>query len=231
MGFRPRPWPTAIAVVGIAILIGLGTWQLHRKVWKETLLATIAARTEAPPVPLPAKIAAPATWTFRRVTAAGRFDNDHAFWLYGRTQDGKAGIHLLVPMVREGAPTVLVDRGFVPFADGSNLAPFAKIDGPTEVEGVARTPEPGGVFTPASRPDDNIWYAVDPAAMGARIGAALMPVYVAAVPSGGAGWPAGTGGTESLGIRNEHLNYAIFWYSMAAALAVIYVLSSRSRRA
>ena len=42
MAFRPRPWPTAIAVVGVAILLSLGTWQLHRKAWKEELLATIA---------------------------------------------------------------------------------------------------------------------------------------------------------------------------------------------
>ena len=229
MAFRPRPWPTAIAVVGVAILISLGTWQLHRKAWKEELLATIAARSDAAPVVLPTGIDDPAGWSFRRVRAAGRFDNAHALWLYGRTSEGKAGIHLLVPLVRAGEPAVLVDRGFVPFAQGNQLEHFDTADGLTELEGIVRLPESGGWFTPSSRPDDNIWYRVDPGVMGAKLGIQLLPVYIAAVPSGEPGWPAGTGGTERTGIRNEHLNYAIFWYTMAAALAVIYLLSSRSR--
>lgn len=229
--FRPRPWPTAIAITLLAVLIGLGTWQLHRRVWKVELLATIAARTQADPVPLPTDIADPAAWAFRRVRLAGRFDNDHALWLYGRTYEGKAGIHLLVPFLRAEGPAVLVDRGFIPFEQGSRLAGFATIDGPTELDGVVRLPEPDGWFIPASRPQDNLWYAVDPASMGHQAGLDLLPVYVAARPSSSDGWPVGTGGTEALGIRNEHLNYAIFWYTMAAALAVIYVLSSRSRRA
>jgi len=230
LSFRPRPWPTAIALVLLSILVGLGTWQLHRRAWKTELLATIAARSAAAPVPLPAEIADPAAWTFRRVSVAGRFANDHALWLYGRTYDGKAGVHLLVPLLRADGPAVLVDRGFVPFDQGSRLAQFATTDGPAEIDGVVRTPESGGLFTPASRPADNLWYAVDPVAMGRQVGLDLMPVYVAARGSGSPGWPAGTGGSEGTGIRNEHLNYAIFWYMMAAVLVVIYVLSSRGRR-
>jgi cytochrome oxidase assembly protein ShyY1 len=65
--------------------------------------------------------------------------------------------------------------------------------------------------------------------MSRVMGVALAPVYVAARPDAGTGWPRGTGGTEPLGIRNEHLNYAIFWFCLATALAVIYVLSSTSR--
>ncbi|HLG86062.1 MAG TPA: SURF1 family protein [Alphaproteobacteria bacterium] len=229
MAFRPRPWPTAIAVIGVAILISLGTWQLHRKAWKEELLAAIAARSDAAPVPLPAKIDDPGQWSFRRVRVDGRFDNAHALWLYGRTRDGKAGIHLLVPLLREDEPAVLIDRGFVPFAEGNRLERFASTDASVEIEGIVRLPESGGWFTPADRPDDNIWYRVQPDAMGAKLGLQLLPVYVAAAPSEEPGWPAGTGGTERAGIRNEHLNYAIFWYTMAAALAVIYLLSSWSR--
>jgi surfeit locus 1 family protein len=213
----------------LVILLGLGTWQLHRRVWKTELLATIAARTDAEAVALPAAIDDPAAWSFRRVRASGRFANDKALWLYGRTYDGKAGVHLIVPLLRDDGPAVLVDRGFVPFEQGNALAHYDAADGPTEVEGIVRLPEPGGWFTPNSAPGANIWYAVDPVAMGATAGAALLPVYVAVRPGGGTGWPAGTGGTEAAGIRNEHLNYAIFWYAMAVALTVIYVLSSRSR--
>jgi surfeit locus 1 family protein len=223
--FRPRLWPTIIALVMLAILIGLGTWQLERRAWKTELLATIAERMNAAPVELPGAIDDPKAWLFRNVQVTGHFANDRALDLYGRTFDGKAGVHLLVPLIRDDGGAILIDRGFVPFSHDNALADFATVDGRLTVTGVARAPEPGGLFLPSSNPARNIWYAVDLPAMSTATGSTLAPLYIAARPSGGV-WPAATGGTEGTGIRNEHLNYAIFWFSMAAALAVIYVMSS-----
>lgn len=233
MNFRPRFWPTLIALVMMAMVIGLGTWQLQRRTWKTELLATIAARMNGEAVELPAIVTDPQSWAFRRVHTSGYFDTDKALWLYGRTHDGKAGIHLLVPLIRERGDAILVDRGFVPFDHASELAPFSQIEGPTEIDGVVRQPEPGGLFVPANQPARNAWYSVDMPEMSRTLDMPLAPVYIAARPGssqpGSAAWPAATGGTEGTGIRNEHLNYAIFWYSMAAVLAVIYFMSSRSR--
>ena len=85
------------------------------------------------------------------------------------------------------------------------------------------------VSSPTTNPAENIWYSVDIAAMAQQTGLKLAPIYIAARPSGSPGWPMGTGGTEPLGIPNDHLTYAIFWYTMGAALAVIYGISSWSR--
>jgi surfeit locus 1 family protein len=227
--FKPRFWPTVIMLTMMAMVIGLGTWQLQRRVWKTDLLATIAQRMNGEAVPLPATVGDVPGWTFRHVTVNGHFDQSYALWLYGRTYDGKAGVHLLVPLIRDTGDTILVDRGFVPFDHGSELAPFADPPATATVDGIVRAPEPGGIFMPANQPDKNIWYAVDIAAMSKTVGMTLAPVYIAARPTGNPGWPVATGGTEGTGIRNEHLNYAIFWYSMALVLAVIYVMSSRSR--
>jgi surfeit locus 1 family protein len=227
--FQFRFWPTVIMLIMMAMLIGLGTWQLQRRVWKTDLLATIAQRMTGDAVALPTAIDNPADWTFRHVTVSGHFDQSYALWLYGRTHDGKVGIHLLVPLIRDTGDTILVDRGFVPFDHGSELAPFAEPSPSGTVDGIVRTPEPGGMFMPANQPDKNLWYSVDVAAMSKVVGMTLEPVYIAARPTGEPGWPVATGGTEGTGIRNEHLNYAIFWYSMALVLALIYVMSSRSR--
>jgi len=138
-------------------MIGLGTWQMQRRTWKTELLATIATRMQAESVALPETIADPQSWIFRRVRIAGRFANDKALRLYGRTLDGKAGVHLLVPLIRPAGPAVLVDRGFVPFANADTLIPYATPEGDTALEGIVRLPEPGGWFTPATRPAENIW--------------------------------------------------------------------------
>jgi surfeit locus 1 family protein len=229
MGFRPRFWPTVTALIMMAITIGLGTWQVHRLAWKTELLATIAQRMNSDAVSLPADIANPADWAFRHIHVAGRFDADKALWLYGRTYDGKAGIHLLVPLIRDGGGAILVDRGFVPIEHGNVLDTYRPADGPAEIDGIVRLPEPGGLFVPGNEPDKNIWYSVDIPSMSKATGQTLAPVYITAKSDGSTGWPAATGGTEGTGIRNEHLNYAIFWYSMALVLAVIYLMSSRVR--
>jgi surfeit locus 1 family protein len=225
-GFRPGLWPTIIALIMVVILGNLGAWQLRQRVRKTDLLATIAQRMNAPPVELPSAIDDPKAWLFRNVQVTGHFANDRMLDLYGRTFDGKAGVHLLVPLIRDDGSAILVDRGFVPFSNSNALADFAAVDGGLTVTGVARAPEPGGWFLPSSKPAQNIWYAVDIEAMSAATGFMLAPIYIAARPSGASGWPIATGGTEGTGIRNEHLNYAIFWFGMAAALIVIYVMSS-----
>jgi len=236
MGFKPRFWPTVTALVMMAITIGLGTWQVHRLAWKTDLLAKIAQRMNGDAVSLPTDIANPPDWAFRHVHTTGHFDESKALWLYGRTHDGKAGIHLLVPLIRAEGDAVLVDRGFVPFEHGSALMGFEPAwRGPVEIDGIIRQPEPGGLFVPSNEADRNIWYSVDMPAMSKQLNMPLAPVYIAEKPGGHghAGvqfdWPAATGGTEGTGIRNEHLNYAIFWYSMALVLAVIYLMSSRGR--
>ena len=45
--------PTLFALAGIAILVGLGIWQLDRKAWKENLIATMTARLAQTPQDLP----------------------------------------------------------------------------------------------------------------------------------------------------------------------------------
>ena len=236
MRFRPRFWPTVTALIMMAMTAGLGTWQVHRLAWKTDLLAKIAQRMNGPAVPLPADIANVPDWGFRHVHAAGHFDTGKALWLYGRTHDGKAGVHLLVPLVRDQGDTVLVDRGFVPFEHGGALAAFEPAeDGPVEIDGIVRQPEPGGLFVPSNQPDRNIWYSVDMPGMSKQLAMPLAPVYLAEKAGGHPhlgvqfDWPAATGGTEGTGIRNEHLQYAIFWYSMTLVLAVIYAMSSRVR--
>jgi surfeit locus 1 family protein len=239
MGFRPRFWPTLVALVMIAIMISLGTWQVHRLAWKTELLATIAARMNGVAVPLPAAISDPSEWKFRHVHTEGHFAPDHALWLYGRTYDGKAGIHLLVPLIRPEGDAILIDRGFVPFEHGSELAGFEPafdVPGqPTEVDGIVRQPEPGGLFVPSNQPDRNIWYSVDMPDMSKQLGIPLASIYLAEKAGGHPhsgvqfDWPAATGGTEGTGIPNDHRSYAIFWYSMAVVLAGIYVMSSLRR--
>jgi len=226
--FRLRLWPTLIALPALAVLVALGTWQVERLHWKESLNATLAERLGAPAVTPEALPAGLAEAEFRRVRLDGRFRHDRELFLGPRTLRGEVGMHVVTPFERTAGGIVLVDRGFVPNA---RRAPATRaegqVDGTVTVEGVVRLPGRRGAFTPDDDPRANQWFTVDPPAMAAAAGVgAVAPWYVEAGPaSNPGGLPVG-GQTVAM-LPNNHLQYAMTWYGLAVALVVIYVLSSR----
>ncbi|WP_238184095.1 SURF1 family protein, partial [Methylobacterium trifolii] len=112
--------PGIAATVALAILLGLGTWQIQRKGEKETLIARILARSKAEPQAPPAAAEwNPVTDEFRHVRAAGTFENDRETLVHGLAAGetpGRAlqGYYVLTPFRRAEGGTLLVNRGFVP---------------------------------------------------------------------------------------------------------------------
>ena len=45
--------PTLFALAALVTFVGLGTWQIQRKAWKEALIETLEQRLSAPPAALP----------------------------------------------------------------------------------------------------------------------------------------------------------------------------------
>ncbi len=229
--FRPRLWPSVITAAMLIVLLGLGTWQLERRAWKNALIAQFHDRSAAPAVVLPARIGDPAAWEFRRVRVEGRFDHGHEMALIGRVHDGQAGYRLVTPLHRTDhadAPVVLVDRGWIP---SDRLDPATRPDsrpaGPVEVEGVALHPVAPGWFRPSNDPARGQWYTIDLPAMAAWSGAGEVgPLYVEATPRPGRP-PLPVASAAVHEPPNDHLNYALTWYGLAAALVLVYTLSQR----
>jgi surfeit locus 1 family protein len=118
---------------------------------------------------------------------------------------------------------VLVDRGFVPLEkkDAATRA-AGQIEGETTLAGVARAPQARGMFSNADDVAKNIWYTRDPKTMGEALKLTrVAPFYVEAdaTPNAG-GFPIG--GRTQVTIRNEHLQYAITWFGLAAVLLAVY---------
>ena len=99
-------WPTLAALAGLAVLLGLGTWQMERKRWKEGLIATIAARVHADPVPLASVLGRTSgkdDLEYTHVSVSGRFHHDKERYLYAPTPAGQ-GWHVYTPLeTAEGA--------------------------------------------------------------------------------------------------------------------------------
>jgi surfeit locus 1 family protein len=218
-------WPSVFAVGAFVVLLGLGTWQLDRRIWKEGLIAARQAALTAPPLALPAAVADPVALEFHRVWVEGRFRHDRELYLTGRFYRDKPGYQVITPLVLDDGSAVLINRGFVPLAAKDPTSRAAgQVAGRVRIEGVARRSGAPGWFTPDNEPAANLWFYPDLAGMAAAAGLArVRPVFVEAGPAPN---PGGLpiGGQTQADLPNDHLQYAITWYSLAAALAVIYAL-------
>ncbi len=243
-------WPTLFALPALAILLGLGVWQMQRKAWKDMLIAQIRERTTAEPV-APAVIAVRMTATlepgrgkanvsaregveYTRVRASGRFAHQHEQYLYAPDPFLGPGYHVYTPLLIDGAPcpAVIVNRGFVP---EPLKAPEKRVAGQQTVEviGLVRLTEKPGAFTPANDAKKNNWYWRDldgmAAAMQLREKSCAMPFFVDALaqPANPGGWPKG--GTTILKIPNRHFEYALTWFGLAATLIGVFIAFAAGR--
>jgi surfeit locus 1 family protein len=228
--FRPRLIPTLFTVPGVLILLALGIWQVQRLHWKEGLIAQRDAAVAAAPTAPPQTLAGARSLEFHHVVAEGVFDNDKELLLAASSDNGESGYQIITPLKMADGRTTFVNRGFVPLElkDRAKRA-AGELTGPQRVTGLLRVPPESkpSFFLPDNRPDMNLWFWVDLPAMARQDGITdPVPFYVDAdkTPNPG-GWPKG--GVTRLDLPNDHLQYAITWFSLAIALIVIYVIYHR----
>jgi surfeit locus 1 family protein len=220
---------TAVTLIGLIVLVGLGLWQLQRLEWKQGVIARIEARTERKPVPLNRAIEMATELgnpSYIPVRAEGRFHHARERYLYAISIDGEPGWHVITPLETVGGNVVLVDRGFVPDSlRNPKTRKQGQVQEVVEVTGLIRAPEEPSLFIPDNDPDANQWFSRDLQAMtrsmfpGGTVQVApfFLEAGESAVPGG---WPKG--GQTRLKITNNHLQYALTWFGLAICLAAVY---------
>ncbi|WP_415921198.1 SURF1 family protein [Tateyamaria sp. SN6-1] len=196
-----------VGLLGAGTLVSLGVWQVQRLAWKQDLLASIEAQIDADPVPL-AHAVAPEFQRYAPVTLTGTFGDGHIRMLASRKTIGP--VHRIIrPFDADGFGPVLVDTGWQPDGVAVASAPAAaltligNLDAPIEADG----------FTPAPDLTANLWFARDVPAMAATLNTQPILVVLRDMPEidlGVTPWPV-----DTAGIPNDHLQYAITWFSLA----------------
>jgi len=224
MRWRRLLLPLLFALPVLALLLGLGTWQVQRLAWKNDLLARIAEAEAATPVPLDTAI----PQTYARVIVTGRFDYGREALLGLEVRGTMLGAHLLTPLLRNGAPPILVDRGWVPL---ERSLPVARPEGEVAVTGYVREGAAAGSFSPADDVAGRRFYTFDPGAIGRALDLPdVAPFGLVALAVPGAPPDALPAAAQSLPRpTNPHLGYAITWYGLAAALVGVFVVFARRR--
>ncbi len=196
-----------VAVLGTGVLLSLGKWQLDRRVWKEAILRDINSRISDTPVSVP-ETPLPQRDRYLPVIEQGIIENAHVRVLASRKHIG-AGYRIISPFVIEGR-RVLLDRGFIK-VDDPLPAPSQSI---SQVKGNLHWPKDADEFTPEPDLKNNLWFARDVPALAQHFG--TDPILIIASDVSPPTPKLAPLPVDTSGIPNDHLQYAITWFSLAA---------------
>jgi cytochrome oxidase assembly protein ShyY1 len=228
----------------VTVFIGLGLWQLQRRVEKHALIAALTERLAAEPGALPP----PAQWSaltpsgdeFRRVRFAATYASGSDAMVYSsgsavRDDISGPGTWAFLPARLATGETVAINTGFVQNTmqdrdqEDRAVKPLLA-SGPVTLTGYLRFPEAAGVLTPAENVAKRLWFTRDHLAMAHALGwGEVAPFYIdleQPVPASGIPKPA----PLDVHLKDDHLQYAITWFALAGAVAIAFAVWWRAQR-
>jgi cytochrome oxidase assembly protein ShyY1 len=231
-------------VLMVALFVGLGIWQLERRAEKHALIAALSARVTAVPQPLPP----PSQWPilnagndeFRRVTFTATYVRLPDAMVYSagsavREDASSPGTWAFLPARLGSGEMVVIDAGFIANTMQERAlqdrAVAKLVTGePVTLTGYLRFPESAGLLTPAESRDKRLWFTRDHLSMARTLGwGEVAPFYIdleMPVPANGIPRP----GPLTPHLRDEHMQYALTWFSLAIALVIAFIVWARGRR-
>ncbi len=192
-------------LTGLVVLLWLGGWQMQRLAWKQAVIREIDARVGAAPVALPAN-PDPLSDKYLAVVVTGTLLTDEVHVLVSRKRIG-AGYRVIAPFELVDGRRILVDRGFI--LAGQKGA--TRTAGDMQITGNLHWPNEIDSYTPAPDRAGNIWFARDVPEMARALGTDPV-LIIAAVRTDPGVTPLPV---DSSAITNDHLQYAITWFSLA----------------
>lgn len=209
-------FPILMGLVGCAILVSLGIWQVQRLHWKQGVLDAIEARIGGAPEALPTgDVTDPAVRDSLRYTpvrAEGMIDAGEIHVLTTVKDEGP-GFRLIVPF-ETGGRRILADLGYI--SEEAKKATRSAM--PATIEGNLHWPRESDRWTPAPDMGANIWFARDVPAMAAHLKTEPLLIIARHIEGGPDTLPQPV---TTSGIPNDHLSYAATWFGLALIWAIM----------
>ena len=232
----------------VALFVGLGVWQLQRRIEKHALIAALTERLAAAPAPLPSPSAwralEPAKDEFRRVRFTATYARLPDAMVYSagsavREDISGPGTWAFLPAALPGGETIVINTGFVPNTMQDRgvedrAVALLVTDAPVTLTGYIRFPETAGMLTPLENLAKRLWFARDHLAMARALGwsrgeGSVAPFYVdleQPMPESGIPKP----GPLQVNLKDDHMQYAITWFVLAGAMVVAFGVWMRGPR-
>jgi len=224
-----RAFAIFLFIAAFLILVGLGTWQIKRLQWKENIIAKLeqvyAQNPDNTVFNFDDLTVKDSNLPILYGSVEGQLNYSKEI-LYGpHTQNQQIGFNVITPLLLKDGGYVFVNRGFIAEEKKNQLA-LTHVQGKIKISGLIRQTD-WNRFTPSNSPANNIWTKLDISEMAsAKNIKPIAPLMIYAEKSSKdfkvlemqpAKWIP----------RNKHLQYAIFWYTMALVLCGFFISYKR----
>ena len=221
--FKPSVWLTIFAFPSFLILIILGSWQVQRLSWKSNLISNYNNNFQQAPITVKELFKDRKKNKYRRTVIYGEYDHANEIQIIGKTYEGNAGFHIISPFILENNEIIYINRGWVPkkYAD-KKTRKFSLLEDKVRVVGLVRLPQKKGYFVPENEPENGFWFTIIPEELNGHLNIiGEKEFYIdelnideklkLPMPANG-----------KVQVPNNHLQYAITWYSLALGLLIVY---------
>ena len=204
----------------ILLFCSLGTWQIHRLQWKLDLISEINNGLNSEPV----FYSNTNIKNYQKVKFSGIFDFKKQIYLYSLNNKGKPGYDIITPLKINSNEILLINRGWIQ-KDQKNNKNINKIIS-NSFEGILKKITKPNPFKPDNDIENNIWYSLNLKDLENFTGYKLNNFVLFLQNNQNI---LVENKIVSPDLPNNHLKYAITWYSVALSI-LLYFLYFRKKQ-
>ena len=199
----------------ITLFCALGTWQLYRLQWKMELISEITFGLNSTPITYSNSIEK----NYQRIVSKGSFNFEDQIYLYSLNDKGQPGFDVITPFKTINNEIVLVNRGWIPKGLKKNPK-INSLENNIKIIGLLRKIYKANMFKPENDLENNIWFSVNLNDLEKLTGNKFSNFIVFLEdPNMKAPLPK----KITVDVPNNHLKYAITWYSIAISILLYYL--------
>ncbi len=196
----------------IFVFIALGTWQVIRLNWKNSLILEIENSLKNPPV----QLSQSNQQNYLKIKTSGRVDFEKQIYLYNLNDSGTPGFEVLNPILIDGE-NYLLNRGWIPFEKKDT--PEINILDQNNIEGTLKTQGRKNIFKPDNDIKENYWFSLNREDISKFTGKEFSKYII--YLDGNYQFPRPKKITAN--ISNNHKKYAMTWFSLAISILLLYL--------
>ncbi len=209
-------------ILFVTIFCALGTWQLYRLQWKLELISEITFGLDSSPI----KYSKLIQKNYQRVEVKGKFNFDQQIYLYSLNDKGKPGYDVITPFKTDNNENVLINRGWInkELKNNSNINPIQ--ESKQKIIGLLREIYKPNIFKPENDLKNNIWFSINLEDLKKSTGEQFNE-YVIFLEDNRVKIPLPK--KISIEVPNNHLKYAITWYTISVSIIFYYLYFRRKK--
>tara|TARA_B100000767_G_scaffold270673_1_gene294819 strand:- start:583 stop:1248 length:666 start_codon:yes stop_codon:yes gene_type:complete len=193
----------------ITLFCALGTWQLVRLQWKNTLIDEISEGLKSLPINYTEKIKA----NYQRVTIEGNYDFGKQIYLYSLNDKGQPGYDVITPFESLNSENILVNRGWIKSNLKNNDIINRTIN--NKIQGLILKNIKPNIFKPENDTEANIWFSINLEQIQELTGKNFNN-YILYLENKKINIPKPK--KITIDLPNNHLKYSITWYSISISI-------------